>query len=281
VSKAAAAARRFSRFAGFRVGAEFFERRGARVVTTPEPRGLVNTMADLAHDKIEIDRVHPAIVPFFEDPGSLDLLIRSTWHFPFSIVWKLARGFMRLVGQFVYPASASEGRRIVTRVFGIDTARDGRADARGVIRSYADDGDVMQVVAYATWEKSGKRYMSAAFPLLGGSMTGILRLDPNGEDVLGRLAIVLTSKRDNGDHAGVWYVVGPVAFPVPFREQIELWASNMSCRPKEIDPEIFSGATIVGRHEQRFLGIRFATHRYWFRPLASAERAGSKEGNKS
>jgi hypothetical protein len=171
---------RFSRFVGrLRIGADFFERIGARTEPAAAPRGVVDRIEDLANPAIEVARIHPAVVAFFEDTGGLDLVIRSRWRFPFSISWAIFRHVMRWVGQFVLPLR--EGR-IATRVHGLDAARDGRSDARAVIRTYVDGGDVMQAVAYATWERDATRYMSAAFPLPGGHVAGILRLDANGED---------------------------------------------------------------------------------------------------
>lgn len=261
---------RFSRLSGgLRVGDDFFARRGALAAGNEgaAPLGLVDRIADLAHPAIDVARVHPAIVVFFERTGSLELLIRSHWRFPFSIAWRVFRRVMRAIGQFVLPLD--EGR-ILTRVFAIDAARDGRADARGVVRSYADaDGGAMQVVAYATWARDGARYMSAAFPLPGGHVAGILRLDPHGEDEDGRIGVALTSRAKDGDDAGVWFVVGPLAFPSPLHERLELWAAGMPCAPRELDPAVFAGTTIVGRHEQRLFGVRFVTHHYWFRPLSS------------
>jgi hypothetical protein len=263
---------RFSRFVGgLRIGADFFEREGALALREPAPRGVVDRMADLANTGIDVSRVHPAVVVFFEDTASLELLVRSRWRFPFSVAWRVARGVMRLVGQFVLPVREA---RIVTRVHGLDAERDGRADARAVVRTYDDgSGGVMQAVAYATWERDGTRYMSAAFPLPGGHMAGILRLDAIAEDDEGRLAVALTSSSRADDDAGVWFVVGPLAFPSPFGERLELYAAGTPCAPRDLDADGgFPDATIVGRHEQRFFGVRFVTHHYWFRPASCVDR---------
>jgi hypothetical protein len=109
--------------------------------------------------------------------------------------------------------------------------------------------------------------MIAGFPLPGGQVAGILRLEALNEDELGRLSVRLTSQR-MGDHAGLWFVLGGRALRLPMREQIDLWPAGMAQAPAELDAAEFAGATLVGRHEQRVLGIRFATHWYWFRPRA-------------
>lgn len=251
---------------GFRVGADFFARRSAlKSLAGQVPRGLVDRLDDLANPGIDVARVHPAIAVFFENTAELELHIRSRWRFPFSIVWRLFRPVLKWIGQFVLPIR--EGR-ILTRIVALDPSRDGRSDVRGVIREYTDTGTIMQVVAYATWENAGARYMSAAFPLPGGHLTGILRLDANGEDASGRLAVALTSEPKDGDDAGIWYVLGSFAMRVPFGERIRLWAADTDGAPAEIERDYFEGATILGEHQQRFLGIRLVTHHYWFRPLS-------------
>jgi hypothetical protein len=257
---------RFAHFrAGLRVGADYFAREGALAAVPPAtpPRGLVDRMSDLANPALDVTRVHPAIAVFFEDTASLELQVRSRWRFPFSIVWRVVRPLMQWVGQFVLPLR--EGR-IATRILALDPARDGRSDARAVIREYTDTRDVMQVVAYATWERDGARFMSATFPLPGGHIAGILRLERLAEDSDGRLAVALSSASRDGDGAGIWYVLGSLGLRAPLGEHISLWAAGTDCAPPEIDLSVLDGATIVGRHEQRAFGVRFVTHDYWFRP---------------
>ncbi len=252
-----------SRFGGFlHVGADYFARRGALVSRDPAPRGVVDRVADLANPGVDVARIHPAVARFFEDTASLDLLVRSHWRFPFSWVWPIARHAMRLIGQFVLPRR--EGR-IVTRAMAIDPSLDGRADARAVIRAYAGSGEVMQAVAYATWQRGESRYMSAVFPMPGGNVAGILRLEPLGADAEDRTGAALTSRQRDGDDAGVWLVVGPVAIPWVFGERLELWAPGMTGVPDGVDPGAFPGATLLGRHEQRIFGVVFVVHHYWFR----------------
>ena len=259
---------RFARFrCGLRVGADYFtrERALARDASSP-PRGLVDRLSDLSNPEIDVTRVHPAIAVFFEDTASLELHVRSHWRFPFSLAWRVVRPIMQWIGQFALPLR--EGR-IATRILALDPARDGRSDARAVIREYAGSGAIMQVVAYATWEHAGARYMSATFPLPGGHIAGILRLDRLAEDSEGRLAVALTSASRGADAAGIWYVLGSLGLRAPLGERISLWAAGTDCAPPETDLSVLEGTTIIGRHEQRMFGVRFVTHEYWFRPSVS------------
>lgn len=275
--------RRFSLlWGGLRLGADWFERSELLASHEPvnAPRGLADALADFENPALDARRVHPAIAPFFEDPGALALRIESRWRGPFDVAWRwLLRPLLGWVGQFYLPAHEGE---IATRVFAIDRHADGRSDARGVVRSYAngpDAGRVMQVVSYATWARGGlrgpgvTRYMSATFPLPGGHIAGLLRLDPNGEDESGRLAVALSSTRQ-GDDAGVYFVFfGRIPVRLPLGERLSLWAAGSKLAPADLDASRFPGTTLVGRHEQRLGGIRLVTHDYWFRPLLAAPGA--------
>lgn len=245
---------------GLRIGADFFERRGW--VAAGAPRGVVDRIEDLAHPGVDVTKIDPRVVAFFDDTAGLELHIRSRWVFPFSLLWRAFFFLVRWMGQFVYPRD--EGR-IVTRAFAVDREKDGRPDARGILRTYVDSNDVMQAVSYATWERDGRRFMSAAFPLLFGRMMGLLRMDPLGDHG----GVVLTSARRDGDDAGVWFVLGPLAIPTPLGERLELWPPGERGAPVEAPPPGIPAPTILGRHEQRVFGIRFVTHHYWFWPRAS------------
>jgi hypothetical protein len=258
--------------ATLRVGAGYFDRVGARALDGEIPRGVVTRIADLASDGLDVARVHPAIVPFFEDTTGLDLVIHSRWRFPFSLGWWLVRPLAAWIGQLVLPRREA---RITTRGLALDPATDGRASPRAILREYRDTGAIMQVVAYATWERSGTRYMSAAFPLPGGHLLGALRLDVIGEDADGRFAVALSSS-SRGDDAGVWFKTPWGAVRLPLGETLSFWAPGMRCAPADLDPGVVAGTTLVARHEQRVFGIVFATHDYWFtrsdrRPPARTE----------
>lgn len=245
-----------------RVGSDFFARRGALDSTAAPPRGVVDRVTDLAHPGIAIARIHPEVVAFFERTTELELYVTSHWRFPLSFLWPVVRPFFRLIGQFVLPRRTAQ---IETAALALDRALDGRGDARAIVRRYADGGP-FQTVAYATFEREGSRLMSAAFPMPMGQIAGFLRLDPLAEDEQGRLAVVLTSAAQ-GDDAGIWFVLGDpsgrhFALRAPMSERLELWPVGMAGAPEVGLP----GATIAGRHEQRFFGLRFVTHVYAMRP---------------
>jgi hypothetical protein len=233
-------AMRWSRLVGtLRIGPTWLD----RYRTDREVHGIVDRIADWSNPGIDVTKVHPAVVAFFERTDSLDLHIETRWRFPASTLWRLGRPIMRWLGQLVLPVTSAD---IDTRVFGLDPEVEGRPDARAVIRTYRETGDVMQTVSYGTREEGGAGYMSAAFPLAFGHLAGVLRLDPHRGD-----GALLTSVR-RGDHTGVWFVLFGLPIRTPFGERFYLWPGD------ERD------ALVCGRHEQYFFGVRLVTHRYWF-----------------
>jgi hypothetical protein len=249
-----------------RIGADWFHRHG--LVVAGSPRGVVDRIDALAQPGLDTARIHPDVIAFFEDTAALDLVIKSHWRFPFSLAWRALRPLMHAIGQFVLPLPLRTAT-IETRVLALDAERDGRSDVRAVIRRYAGSGAVMQAVAYATFTRDQRaHFMSATFPLPLGQVAGFLRLEalPDSSDDDGRTGAALTSTRAYGDDAGIWIVLGPIAFRAPLSERLSLWAPGMRGAPAELDVAHVPRATVVARHEQRVFGVRFATHDYWFYP---------------
>lgn len=246
---------------GLRIGADFFERRGLLAPPGgPTPRGVVDRVSDLANPKLDPTRVHPAVARFLEDTSGLELSVVSAWRGPVGLGWRLVRWFFQAIGQFALPVRVA---RIRTRVRALDPDQDGRAGIapREVVRTYADSGAVMQAVAYGTYAEGDTRFMSAAFPMPFGQVAGILRLDPIVADEDGLLAARLTATPDDGDAAGVYFVLGPLVFRAPLGEDLALYPPHLA--PPELR-EAFPDAILLGRHEQRLFGVRFVTHAYGF-----------------
>jgi hypothetical protein len=254
---------RFSRLtAGLHVGADFFERAHALGPADATPAGLVDDVADLAHDGIDIDRLQPAVRHFLERTGDLDLRVRSRWRPWFRPVWRVLRPLFGAVGQLYLPLREATIR---TRLLAIDEARDGRAGARGVIREYADTGRPMQVLAYAIHDAADGRYMSAALPLPLGNLAGLLRLEAIDRDEGGRIDVALTSRAPSG---GIWFATRLLALRLPLQERLSLWVPRTPGAPPDLDPAVVDRCVLVGRHEQRLFGALVVTHDYWFYPRA-------------
>jgi hypothetical protein len=248
---------RFSRLAGaWRVGDDFFTRAGV-ASGEPPPRGLVDRLEDLAVGGALAAHVPAEVRAFFEDPSSLELRVRSRWQRGFRLAWRAMRAVMGAVGQLYLPLEVAHVR---TRMVALDGAREGRADARGVVRTYVDTGEVFQVFAYGVAAVEGAALMSVAIPLPGGHLAGLLRLEA------GPAAVTLTSRRASPDDAtGVWFVTRWLSLRLPFEETLRFWSATSPDAPA--DDRAWSDATLVARHEQRLFGALVVEHAYVFRPL--------------
>ena len=255
---------RFSRLSGgARIGASYFERKGALAAGAHgAPRGLVDALSDLATPDVA-RAIDPRVAVFFLDTGSLELHVRPRWSLPFLPGAILFRLVATLLGQLRLPLRPA---RVLTRLLALDGARDGRDGARGVLRVY-DDGSPMQVVAYAVSPVEGgapPAHMRVAFPVPFGVLQGFLALsllDGGGAE--------LASAPSRGG-GGVWLSLGRRSFRSPFAEVMRLWPAGSPAVPPDLREAGDDGATIVGTHEQTLFGVRFVRYRYRFRPIAAA-----------
>ncbi len=257
------------------VGLDFFDRTAP--APPPSPPGLVDSIHDLAQPEVDTHLVPPAVVAFFEQTGSLELLIRPRWLRGFRLASRLFRALAGRLGQLCMPLAPA---RVFTRIAPLDDAIDGRPGARACLRSYAD-GAPMQVVAYATSPSPAGPLLSVAFPFPLCNLNGLLRLAPAGLDPQRRLAVCLTSEPapGAGDHAGVWLVFPWFRLRTPFGEAMWLWDADSPLVPPDLAPELFPGTTLVSRHEQTLFGVPFARHSYYFRPLEGAAVRAAARGS--
>src|SRR5262249_38051055 len=154
---------------------------GVARASDPAPLGIVDSASELAHAGLHVERIHPAARRFLERTSELDLYARSRWSGWFYPLWRaILRPIFGAVGQLFLPLRDGTVR---TDLVALDASRDGRAGARGVVRTYAGTGRTMQVIAYAAHDAGDAPYMSAALPLPLGNLAGLLRLDPMDEDL--------------------------------------------------------------------------------------------------
>src|SRR5262249_6347713 len=152
------------------------------------------------HPGTRFERAHPAVRDFFERISELDLLVLPQWSFGFRTGARIWHAFATWMGQLRLAVGPT---RIVTRTFAIDRSKDGRADARGVLRLYEEGGPPLHVALYATHERDGVRYMNASFPLPGSQLHGVLRVDEIDQ---GGVVLTTYALPDRLDDAGIWLV---------------------------------------------------------------------------
>lgn len=257
-----------SRIAGERpVGATFLARRGLERMIHPAPRGLVDRLEELAHPGLDAAGVPSPIRAFYEHTAEHEMIVAPSWRAGFRAGARLWAAFARRVDQLQLPVEL-EGApwALSSRIIGVDADADGRRRPRAWIRTFPD-GRALYVAIYSTHERDGRAYMNIAFPLPGGHLTSILRMDHLGGGVS-------VSTRRGGD-AGIWLVASAFgrlfAARTPMAESIDVWTTDDPAVP-EAWRQWAAGYSTVARHTLWLFGLRFLTLRYAMRRRSRPDR---------
>ncbi|MBL8684869.1 MAG: hypothetical protein JNK05_37175 [Myxococcales bacterium] len=260
-----------------RVGANFFRARGLDRPDSPAPSGIIDSMRDYgardAASNASRDALAPSVRSFFEDTASLELWIEPRWAWwalPLAWVWHYVA---RWLGQLCLPVRPS---RITTETIALDDRALGSPSVRGsraVIRRY-DDRACMQVLVYSVFDAGDQGMMLARFPLPWSVLEGVLRCEFIDEDQRGLRGARLTSEGHR--ETGVFLRFGRGAsrrWRTQFGESLSLWDAQSDRAPAKLAARgPWKDATIIGLHEQRFMGLVIVRHSYWFRPIPSPDR---------
>jgi hypothetical protein len=155
--------------------------------------GIVASLDDLAGPDVDPASIDPRVREFYEHTTrfTLDIVPEwRTWVRPGYLIYRTV--VARPLGQANVPMNQREALRGVhSRIDTIDTDRDGVADVRGWIRSYAATDDPIYVGIYTTYRHDGRGYVSVGFPLPHANFTATLapRARPDG-------GLTLTSRSD-------------------------------------------------------------------------------------
>lgn len=254
-----------SRLRGARtIGADFFRRAGLEREPAVPPRGLVDDLGDLGHPGLDAAAVPPAIRAFYERTADHALIVRPAWRPGFRLGARLWARVARGLGQLQLPVRAESGREgIASRIVALAEDVDGRRAPRAWIRTYRD-GRALYVAAYATHRRGDRAYMNIAFPLPGGTLASVLRMDGAGRGVE-------VSTRRGGD-CGIWLVLGPLGLRLPMSESIAVWTADDPDAPADLRAWA-AGHTTIARHRLWLLGVHYLTLDYAMRPAADATLA--------
>lgn len=243
------------------VGADFLARRGLERPDLPA-RGLVDDLDDLAHAGLPTAGLPPAIRAFYEQTGAHALIVRPRWRRGFRAGGRLWARIARHLGQLQLPVTAESGAEgLASRIVALDDAADGRRAPRAWIRTFPD-GRALYVAVYATHRAGDRAYMNIAFPLAGGQLSSVLRVDRRGDGVS-------VSTRLGGD-CGIWLVlrVGRWRLPIrlPMSETIDVWTAGDPAAPPELRAWA-AGYSTIARHDLWLFGIRYLSLDYGMRPV--------------
>jgi len=116
---------------------------------------------------------------------------------------------------------------------------------------------VVYAAAYAVHRYLGVPYMNIAFPLLGGHMTSVLRMNPLGTG----LSLTTLPIPHHGGDQGVYFVWRGLTLRLPFNETIDVYDASHPSVPKF--PGEDPNTAVFARHDMWLWGIRFLTLHYW------------------
>lgn len=279
----------FSRLAArWRVGPRFFHHIDA-VDPAPAraPAGLVDDLEayrrdgnEDERDSFDPDRVHPDIRAFYERTASFRLFVIPDWRPGFRLGARLFRWLMGSIDQLGLPRDPVADEQMQSCILPIRDERDGRRGVRAWVRTYERPdgraGPVVYVAAYSVHRAAGVPYMNIAFPLPGGNMTSILRMDAWPDPVSDGLVLttlpVAGAARGLGDQ-GVYFASRWLPVRLPFDETITV-ATPARAAALGIDPRATpdgaGAATVLARHDMWLFGVRFLSLTYWLVPGAAA-----------
>jgi hypothetical protein len=246
---------------GLKIGPTFLAARGLERAIVPPPVGLVDKLADLAHAGLDPAHVAPAIRAFYERTAEHEMIVTPRWRAGFRTGGRLWAWIARRIGQLQLPVRVTDDREgITSRIVAVDAEADGRRAPRSWIRTFPD-GRALYVAVYSTHEAEDRRYMNIAFPLPGGNLTSILRMDTRGRGVR-------ISTRAGGD-SGIWLVLRMFGRTVPLRtpmsEELDVWTVDDPDLPAELRTWAV-GYTTVAIHKLWLFGVQFLTLHYAMRP---------------
>ncbi len=242
----------FSRLSASRfVGPDFFDRMG--LVHAGEPiTGFVADMDAFARDGFAPSELHPAVRGFYQHTADYSIEATALWSPGFRLGGRVFRRFGRRVGQLGLPTNETHDQAMRSRLVALDGHRDGRGDVRAWVRTYVASGECVYAAAYALHRHEGIPYMNIAFPLPGGSLTSILRLDP----VPGRpggLALGTLPAGDKHGDEGVYYANRWLPIRLPLNELITVWVEPS----EERDERVGTDAPVRARHDMWLFGLRY------------------------
>lgn len=242
--------------AGWRVGAEYPERRG--IVADGEVVGEMDDVSEYAGPAFDPTEVHPAVRDFYERTADYELVYEVRWHRPFRVGAALASRVTSRVEQLNLPGPGESGvRELESRFVRVDPAADPRDGARAWVRTRAD-GTAVFVAIYAHHERDGATYVNIAVPLPGGNLSTVLR-PANLDDGSGGIELTTLGGAGDGDE-GLYFAtpLGAVALPLDQRFMVRP-AENSKADALD---DAAGSEGVAATHEMWLFGRQFLTIRY-------------------
>lgn len=228
-------------------GPDFFENHG---LTDPDIKvtGLTDSMAEYNQTGFNADSLDSGIRNFYEQTDSYDLTVQAEWQAGFRLLSVIySRFFSSKLQQMNFPGNSESSDIILSKIRKLKDAFDGRKNVRAWVRWYQKTGKTIYAAAYSTHTWQGRTYMNIHFPLPGGGLTSILRLQ-----LVNPGQLLLTSLPDpeyRGDQ-GVYYVNRLLPVRLPLNETITVYSAAEKNGP------------LTAKHDMWVFGIHFLKLNY-------------------
>lgn len=251
---------------GLRVGPDFFARHQAQDQPARPPTGLVDDMDAYDRPVFDIDDVHPAVRAFYEHTGRQRLFVRPHWQPGFRLGGRLYRWLASKMDQMGLPIDDVTDEEMVSRILKVKDEVDGRENVRAWVRTYKATQQVVYVAAYALHRFQHIPYMNIAFPIPGGNITSVLRMDcihqgPHAH----RGGLVLSTLPDEegirGDE-GIYLVTSWLPIRTPLDEAIYVWPRDPA-QDGASWPQGAQSAQVLARHDMWLFGKLFLQLDYY------------------
>jgi len=248
-----------------RIGPDYFHRIKAVASTDSRPQGLTDSMMEYKNSFFDPSQVHPEVRRFYEETNLYALIVYPDWKFGFHWAGKMYRWMADRIGQMGLPLTLERNERLIdSKILSLNDKIDGRKKARAWIRTYSGTDKAVYVAAYANHSDGTQTYMNIAFPLPGGNLTSILRLEPlkTFQATDGVLLTTLSSSEKKGDE-GVYLVTPLLPIRLPINETIRVWPTGEGDVPPPKSKGIAEEIRLTARHDMWIFGVRFLTLDYY------------------
>lgn len=262
----------FSRLrSGGRIGPDFLARRGLLVERSPRPRGLADDLGVYRYARLAPERLAPVLRDFYERTEDFELLVRPRWRPGFRTAAWFYKCFSAYMGQMNFPRGSDE-RKMDSRIQAVDDARDGRVNVRAWTRCYEATGRPLYVATYAHHRQGGETFMNIAFPLPGGNLTSILRLEELPDAGLLLTTLPRSGRTDAVGDEGVYYATPLLPIRLPMNESIlvrSAAAPGQAPLATELGRALGAErpADLLARHDMWLFGIPFLSLDYYIYSL--------------
>lgn len=241
-----------------RIGTDYFDRNGLRA---GKATGMVADFSVFEGAGFDSKTIHPDVCRFYENSEDAQMDIEPDWPTVLQPLLPVYDILASRLDQLHLPTSAyGDEDGLTSETLSIDDAADGRSDVSAWMRSYPN-GAAMYVATYATHKWNETTYLTAAFPLPGGNLMGLLRPvklpATEGED-----GLLLTTRGDPTGDSGLYLCLRGYPFRLPLNEDLRVWKpesgvnSETPFEPTGVEGEVFA------RHDVWFLGQRVVSLHY-------------------